>query len=1442
MIPTYFHNQRLLLLLLLATTLFCLPSYAQVSGVVYRDFDGSGTRTLVDPNEIGANDVKVRAYVGSSDTPLLASTNEQGEFAFTATQIPAGSPVKLEFYDLGKSNYSGPYGAESGTSLQFVQAPNDQVRFGIFYPAEYCHSRSPAIVTSCFVNGDANAGGTTGELVALVSFPYDASGLTSDTNFPARSMGLVKEVGAVWGVLYHKISQKFVTSAILKRHASFGPLGTGGLYLTDFTTGVSTPFIDVKTLDIDTGDDPHSGLSANFLDPSLDTTALRKIGKNSIGALTSNESGERVFISNLNDRKIHSLYVGGDLQVPTKDSLRSYTIPNNCADPADFRPWALKGYRGDIYVGTVCSGETSGDTSRLKGIVYKFNPKEANPTFTQVLSFPLSFKRGSPDLSPGCERYYWSTWDDKFPAACDAVNLFASNPQPIISDIEFDVNGDMILGIMDRFGHQSGKDNYGESSTGGLFTGFSGGDLMRAGLNADGSYTLESNGIVGSVTGCGTGNGEGPGGGEFYCGDEWIFQGKVAHGEINNGALALVTGTNEVISTAMDPLSPADNSIFASSGWQAYRNSGADAGSVVREFVVYDQNYAGTFGKASGLGDIVAACDAAPVEIGNRVWLDRNRNGIQDASEAGIEGVILTLHNSDDSHTQIASDTTDAKGEYYFTNANVPGGLKFDHNYEVRLSMIQLAITTDSLQPAPPDQGNPVSDSDGILVIPVPGAPYVKISVTSGGIGQNDHTQDYGFGPASAIELITDSIRICSDEVTVLIAQVENVLPGDSVVFVLYDKVPTTIEEKLNAGTVLGKVAPDGTGLATLPNVIFPANTTADSASYIVCALFLTTDSTLLGVDNGSVVIDPIPVVVATLDGSLTCTQRIVNLSARSSVDSTVFSWTGPGGFTSSDSIVSVSVAGVYVLVGASLQGCISLSDTVIVVEEELPPGISTPEIAFCEPTSTTQLPALAQGQEWFVSFPNPAVVVIDTVSNTASGLTTNGVYYIKLREGFCISEDSLKITRNPALALRDSTTDFCATVTVNLSDYVSGYDTLTSQEWRLNTASGATVSNISEVVIDQNVTYVLIAANRFGCPDTASVTFVQKPEIILTATVDGTLGCESLPVRISTPVGPGITIQWNGPDGFTSNDEEIFVTKPGEYILTGTVVGGCPIVTDTAVVVEELTPIVVPAGPLVLCAPATTVELPPVSSALSYVAAAGNPAAITINLYSASGLTANGVYYVKTVSGKCVSTDSLMITRSPALVLRDSAATFCSTTSVDLPDYIDGYNALVNPVWHRGSASGATVHVINGVPITANVTYVLIANNAGGCPDTASVTFTVPVLPTGLLTLTPPTCDDGTVLPNGKITLSGIPGTMTFDLVQSATYNGTATFTTATAVPQDGVVISALANPSANTPYVLRIFNESGCFQDLFVTLRPVDCECPIICVPVSMKITRKK
>lgn len=67
----------------------------------------------------------------------------------------------------------------------------------------------------------------------------------------------------------------------------------------------------------------------------------------------------------------------------------------------------------------------------------------------------------------------------------------------------------------------------------------------------------------------------------------------------------------------------------------------------------------------SGSHTVSSFAASTPVEIGNRVWLDSNRNGLQDAGEPGIKGVTVHLYNS--KGQMIGSTTTDADGQYHFT-------------------------------------------------------------------------------------------------------------------------------------------------------------------------------------------------------------------------------------------------------------------------------------------------------------------------------------------------------------------------------------------------------------------------------------------------------------------------------------------------------------------------------------------------------------------------------------------------------------------------------------------------------------------------------------------------------------------------------------------------------------------------------------------------------
>ncbi|BCG63942.1 MAG: hypothetical protein methR_P1692 [Methyloprofundus sp.] len=87
--------------------------------------------------------------------------------------------------------------------------------------------------------------------------------------------------------------------------------------------------------------------------------------------------------------------------------------------------------------------------------------------------------------------------------------------------------------------------------------------------------------------------------------------------------------------------------------------------------------------------------------IGNYIWLDTNRNGLQDAGEAGIAGVIVNL--KDSQNTIIATVTTDANGFYEFV-----GLCAADYKVEVDTSTVPVDYVA-----SPTEEGtDPTIDSN----------------------------------------------------------------------------------------------------------------------------------------------------------------------------------------------------------------------------------------------------------------------------------------------------------------------------------------------------------------------------------------------------------------------------------------------------------------------------------------------------------------------------------------------------------------------------------------------------------------------------------------------------------------------------------------------------------------------------------------------------------
>lgn len=218
-----------------------------------------------------------------------------------------------------------------------------------------------------------------------------------------------------------------------------------------------------------------------------------------------------------------------------------------------------------------------------------------------------------------------------------------------LTDIDFTDNGDMLLSLSDRIGHAYCNDVSNRLDE-------QKGDLMIAYKNNNGGWTLEDRSLDG----------------EFFSDDFWIAN-PTYHPEITTGSIFAMPGTGSVVSTVFDPEM---NSY--SGGLHRYNTTtGKKEGS--KE--LYTRNSQIVFGKATGFGDIIPLCGLPDIEIGNLIWFDANKNGIQDANEIGIAGIKVIL--LDDNCNILGNTLTDAKGNYVFNRSNVAGGISRHQQYYI---------------------------------------------------------------------------------------------------------------------------------------------------------------------------------------------------------------------------------------------------------------------------------------------------------------------------------------------------------------------------------------------------------------------------------------------------------------------------------------------------------------------------------------------------------------------------------------------------------------------------------------------------------------------------------------------------------------------------------------------------------------------------------------
>ncbi len=780
---------RAILALLVAFSGLVLSSAAPASaapttcgGVVFQDYDADGER-IEDYSYISSEYAAV-PDAGVADLTVTV-TDAQGD-VFTATTSATGEwsvaidtndfPIRVDITGYPSTWSPGPVGPDSGSLNQFITNPADCTgpfdglgqagNASVSAPGSFCENR-PDFVTSCYLFGDVVDHDNQAAIVSLVDGAVDDLSTAStdwrvDEYTPLATLG---EVGTVYGTDIRPQDGSIYAASFVKRHTQLGPTDNPTTIYRVGPAGTA-PWFTVDAA----ATDPHSGATDGW---QLDADAFAAVGREGLGDLEITPDGNTLYTVDLGNRQLVMIPINADGSANTAGVVRtditaaSLGVAGTCA-AGDVRPFGL-GFSqdGDLLVGAVCSAESTvsaadypadeingphlGDKSQLDAWVFTFS----GGTFSNRIDVPLpTTGRGSQNGGAAAPNTYrgesdWRPWVTQAPFQANFTGWPGGGvtyAQPILSDIEVD-GDDLVIGFMDLWGHQAGSNanlpNYDGGNGGNVYRidqPLSSGDSVRAVANGSGGYNFPT---VGPDF--------------FYFGDNY----PTTHQETHLGSSAQIPGRPYTVFNVFDPVEAPNT--WQSGGLEWMDNSGLGSltpGQHVRGYRLYDGNDGsfpdgtptaeGTFEKAAGIGDLAATCGIAPIEIGNRVWLDLDADGVQDPEELALEGVVVQLLAAD-GVTVIATTTTNAAGEYIFTQAD---GVDFNTDYIIDFDV----STTTSTLPGglvPADLVETIPDAatgasaDGIDSDVV----NDQIAITTGGPGENDHTFDAGYTPAYDLAL-----------------------------------------------------------------------------------------------------------------------------------------------------------------------------------------------------------------------------------------------------------------------------------------------------------------------------------------------------------------------------------------------------------------------------------------------------------------------------------------------------------------------------------------------------------------------------------------------------------------------------------------------------------------------------------------------------------------
>jgi hypothetical protein len=704
---------------------------ADISGIVYKDFNLDGS---MNGGDTGISGVSVTAVCNDGNRSAT-TTNRDGNY--TLSGFSEGALCRIEAFPGNAGVSSGP-NAKGSAPLVDIVADGATHNISTGSPATYCQPNPDVIMAATpgwFTDDDDNRKSPSG-FGSIFKVPTPAIGdFNANSTIDDKRVIIKKwdDTGAIWGAAWQKSTKTLFVSAAIKRYVplkdesseDLAAQSAGSIYKVD---GSGTLSLFAVVPDVVSGNG-KSILASRTYQHNEDKDVKELVAIEGLGDLDISEDDKYLYTINLYKKELIQI------DASTGDVTSLGRIPNpygNTCNDDKVRSWGVK-VRGDsIYIGSVCEDEIlSGDdptdmsADGLGAAIQKYNVSSAVfESVAQTNTLRYLRPKGYNPKEETNYHYQFTDWSH---------GSYEWLPQPILTDIEFNNRGDLILGYTDRSIMIREREG-------------SHGDIRKMCLNDDGSYTDESTERV--ETACKSTDIHYKDNDEvyyeFYVGDYFNgYLGEDGHPETASGALAQAPGAPNTIVGMVD----------GTDWWQPgsiglYSNETGDK--IAAQAVIYKEKTVDGgerepySGKAGGMGDVELLCDPAPIEIGNYVWMDLNEDGIQDAGEPPLSDVNVTLSCGDPAE-EYGSVLTDNNGHYYFggiDNTNLKGGKELEPYIECELTIAKSDVNDkDATTKDVNNDKNDTIDSDAAV-----DGDQNKIIFSTTVL--NDHTLDFGIKPA----------------------------------------------------------------------------------------------------------------------------------------------------------------------------------------------------------------------------------------------------------------------------------------------------------------------------------------------------------------------------------------------------------------------------------------------------------------------------------------------------------------------------------------------------------------------------------------------------------------------------------------------------------------------------------------------------------------------